>query len=71
VYTARDRLSDALLNMGTELAISRAELQRNLAAAAGRRGYAAAQSTVMLARWFDTAVLWLSWRLRPRSMPER
>jgi hypothetical protein len=71
VYTVRERLSDALLRTGTELAISRAELQRNLASEVGRRGYAAAQSTVMLARWFDTAMLWLSWRLRPRRMPER
>jgi hypothetical protein len=57
--------------MGTDLALARAELQRRLAADAGRQGYERAQSVLMLARWVDTAVLWLSWRLRPRIMPDR
>lgn len=69
--TVRERLSDALLRMGTDLALARAELQRRLAADADRQGYERAQSVLMLARWVDTAVLWLSWRLRPRIMPDR
>jgi hypothetical protein len=71
VPTVRERLSDALLRMGTDLALARAELQRRLAADADRQGYERAQSVLMLARWVDTAVLWLSWRLRPRIMPDR
>lgn len=69
--TVRERLSDALLRMGTDLALARAELERRLAADADRQGYERAQSVLMLARWVDTAVLWLSWRLRPRIMPDR
>jgi hypothetical protein len=71
VPTVRERLSDSLLRMGTDLAFARAELQRRLAADTDKRGYEGDQSVVALARWVDTAILWLSWRLRPRTMPER
>jgi hypothetical protein len=71
VPTVRERLSDSLLRMGTDLALARAELQRRLVADVDRQAYERARSVVALARWCDTAVLWLSWRLRPPTMPKR
>ena len=69
----RQRLSDALIRIGTERTIDRRELERAMARlpqhAAGRD---AAQGAVMLAACLDAAILWLGWRLRPpTAFPNR
>jgi hypothetical protein len=64
----RERLSDALLRFGTEAAMDRVTLQRSLAAAPGIRGSRDALGALEVARWFDAAVLWVGWRLRPRHL---
>jgi len=61
----RERLSAALLRFGTEAAMDRVALQRSLAAAPDAGD---ALSALELARWFDAAVLWVGWRLRPRHL---
>jgi hypothetical protein len=57
--------------MGTDLALARAELQRRLVADGDRQAYERARIVVTLAGCVDTAILWLSWRLRPPTMPQR
>jgi hypothetical protein len=64
----RERLSDALLRFGTEAAMDRVTLQRSLAAAPDARGSRDALGALEVARWFDAAVLWAGWRLRPRHL---
>ena len=68
VVGIRERLSDALLKFGTEAAMDRVALQRSLAAAPDARGSLDALSALEVARWFDAAVLWVGWRLRPRHL---
>ena len=67
----RERVSAALLRTGTELAIDQRELEERLAAADTRdAGFSSAHGAVALARWTDAALLWLAWRIHPRtSMP--
>jgi hypothetical protein len=64
----RERLSEALLRFGTEAAMDRVTLQRSLAAAPDARGSRDALGALEVARWFDAAVLWVGWRLRPRHL---
>ena len=65
--TIRERASDALLRVGTDNAIDRAALVRALDdVPTHARGRIEAAGAVEVARWVDAAVLWLSWRLRPR-----
>ena len=67
----RERLSDALLRFGTEAAMDRLATERSLEAARGARGargYDQATAALEVARWFDTAALWMAWRLRPRHI---
>jgi hypothetical protein len=64
----RERASTALLRTGTELFIDQRELEENLAAAAARNeAYSSAHGAVALARWVDSAILWLGWRIHPRT----
>ncbi|MHA6782103.1 hypothetical protein ACVGOW_14115 [Pseudonocardia saturnea] len=64
----RERVSDTLLRVGTENALDRAELVRGLAAVdPGTPGLVSARQALAVARWVDSVVLWLSWRLRPRT----
>ncbi len=62
----RERLSEALLRFGTEAALDRTMMERSLCAATGRNGRAEALGALEVARWVDSAALWMSWRLRPR-----
>ena len=64
----RERASARLLRTGTELAIDQREIEERLAAA-GARGsaYSSVHGAVAMARWIDSAVLWLGWRLLPRT----
>ena len=64
----RERLSAALLRFGTEAAMDRVALERTLAAAPDARGSRDALGALEVARWFDTAILWVGWRLRPRHL---
>jgi len=64
----RERLSAALLRFGTEAAMDRVALERTLAAAPDARGSRDALGALEVARWFDTAVLWVGWRLQPRHL---
>ena len=70
----RERASARLLRTGTELAIDQRELEERMAAAAGADGrsgaYSSAYGAVAMARLIDSAILWLAWRILPRtSMP--
>jgi hypothetical protein len=71
VRSIRERAGERLLRTGTELAIDQREIEERLAAASPRVSpYSSAYSAVAMARWVDSAVLWLGWRLLPRtSMP--
>jgi hypothetical protein len=71
----RGRVGARLLRTGTELAIDQRELEARMAAAAGPDGrsaaYSSAYGAVAMARWVDSAVLWLAWRILPRtSLPD-
>ena len=62
----RVRVGEALLRTGTELAIDQRRLDEGMAAATGRNtAYSSAHGAVALARWVDSAVLWLAWRVHP------
>jgi hypothetical protein len=64
----RERVSAALLRSATELAIDQRELEERLAAAPCRSaGYSSAFGAVAMARWTDSALLWLAWRICPRT----
>jgi len=64
----RERASTRLLRTGTELAIDQREIEERLAAAADRdSAYSSALGAVAIARWVDSAVLWLGWRMLPRT----
>jgi hypothetical protein len=67
VPTVRERASDALLHTAVDLAADREQMTRSLSTArSDQRGYEAAQSALLMARWVDSLLLWLSTRLRPR-----
>jgi hypothetical protein len=66
VPTARERASDALLHTAVDLAADREQMSRSLSTARpDQRGYEAAQSVLLMARWVDSLLLWLSARMRP------
>ncbi len=68
IRSIRERASERLLRTGTELAIDQREFEERLAAASPRISvYSSAYSAVAMARWVDSAVLWLGWRLLPRT----
>jgi hypothetical protein len=67
----RERASDTLLRVGTANSLDRADLTRSLhTVPSNAPGYHAAAGAMAFARWFDTAVLWASWRLRPRRITD-
>jgi hypothetical protein len=64
----RQRASEALLRRGTELALDQLELERRLATASrGDVAFSSAHGAVAIARWVDSAILWLAWRIHPRT----
>ena len=68
IRSIRERASARLLRTGTELAIDQREIEERLAAASPRVSpYSSAHSAVTMARWVNSAVLWLGWRLLPRT----
>ena len=69
----RERVSTSLLRTGTELAIDQREMEQRLAAAAPAHdaAFSSAYGAVAMARWVDSALLWLAWRIHPRtSLPD-
>jgi hypothetical protein len=66
--TIRERLSDMLLRVGTESSIDSRYVAESMAAHAGSPHYDAALRALAAAQWVDSALLWLSWRLRPRTV---
>lgn len=64
--TARERASDALLHTGIELAADRERMTRELAVAPHGPGYELATGALATARLYDSLLLWLAARLRPR-----
>jgi hypothetical protein len=70
VPTVRERASDALLRTAIDLGADRESMVRSMTATrADQRAYEQAQSTLLLAGWVDSLLLWLSARLRPRPHP--
>jgi hypothetical protein len=71
ITSIRERASARLLRTGTELALDQRELEARMAAAAGADGrsgaYSSAYGAVAMARWVESAVLWLAWRIHPRT----
>jgi hypothetical protein len=68
----RERVSDGLLRTATELAFEERDLERSISTVSPETpGYAAAQQAIWLAQKVHTAVLWLGWRLRPRTFSPR
>ena len=66
--TLRERASDFLLRTGTDLAIDREATTRAIEPAPpDAPGRELAMGAMASARWVDSAILWLSWRLRPRT----
>jgi hypothetical protein len=50
------------------MSIRRAEITRRLDAISVE-AYHPARSAMVVAGWVDSAILWLAWRLRPKTMP--
>ena len=68
--TFRGRASDSLLHTAVDLGADREQLQRSLRGDhRNRNGYELAASTMVMAGWVDSALLWLSTRLRPKARP--
>ena len=72
IRSIRERVSTRLLRTGTELAIDQRELEERIASGGSRSAaYSSAHGAVAMARWVDSAVLWLGWRIQPRtSIPD-
>jgi hypothetical protein len=69
ITSLRQRVSEAMLRTGTELAIDQREMEARMATANhGNAAFSSAHGAVELARWADSAVLWLAWRIHPRSI---
>ena len=64
----RERLSEALLRFGTEAALDRTMMEQSLRKASGGSGRPEALGALEVARWVDSAALWMSWRLRSRHI---
>ncbi|HYN71331.1 MAG TPA: hypothetical protein VES60_02430 [Nakamurella sp.] len=66
--TFREYLSDRLLRAGSERALESRELEQGIATeSVDSPGYATAARAVNAAKRIESAVLWLGWRLHPRT----
>ena len=66
--TFREKLSEKLIDDATENAIDRQAMQRSLQAAPAQlRGRRAALESLAAAELFESAMLWLGWRLHSRQ----
>ena len=71
IRSMRERASARLLRTGTELAIDQRELEARIAAAAPHASYSSVHGAIAMARWVDSVVLWLAWRIQPRTFTLR
>jgi hypothetical protein len=68
IRSIRERAAATLLRSGTELALDQRELEDRFSAAATRdSAYSSAQGAIAIARWVDSAILWVAWRIHPRT----
>jgi hypothetical protein len=68
VKQIRQSCSDALLRMGAERALERQDLERRLTGAdPNAPGYHSALAAMAAARAWEWMVLWVGWRLQPRT----
>jgi hypothetical protein len=66
--SVRARVSTALLRTGTDLAIDQRELEDRISAVTTPdAAYSSAHGAVAMARWVDSVILWLAWRIHPRT----
>ncbi len=67
--TFREYLSDRLLRAGSERARESRELELGIATeSVDSPGYATATRAVRSAKRVESAILWLGWRLHPRTL---
>ena len=70
--TLRHRLSSALLRFGADRSLERQQMQRSIAAAGSLTpGYQSALAALSSARMAETVMLWVGWRLQPRTIEPR
>jgi hypothetical protein len=68
IRSIRERAAATLLRSGTELALDQRELEDRFSAAATRdSAYSSAYGAIAMARWVDSAILWIAWRIHPRT----
>jgi hypothetical protein len=66
IKSIRERAAATLLRSGTELALDQRELEDSFSAAATRASaYSSAHGAIAMARWVDSAILWVAWRIHP------
>ena len=67
--TIRERAGTALLRFAAERSLERQDMERQLDAAGGpgSPGYAGTMAAMSAARYFESAMLWVGWRLSPAS----
>jgi hypothetical protein len=68
--SVRERLSDSLLRMGAERALDRRRMEQSIVSTVDPNapGYGGALAALMTAEMFDSALLWLGWRLQPSDL---
>jgi hypothetical protein len=66
-HTIRQWAGTGLLNFAIDRSLERQEMERRLAAAArpGSTELASAMATLAAARWFESMMIWVGWRLHP------
>ena len=65
--TLRELLSETLIDSASEIALDRQEMQRRLEAVPTQaRGRDGALASLQIAGLFESATLWIGWRLQPR-----
>jgi hypothetical protein len=70
IRSIRERAAATLLRSGTELALDQRELEDRFSAASTRDSvYSSAHGAIAMARWVDSAILWVAWRIHPRTFP--
>lgn len=70
--TLREFLSDRLLHSAVERAMERQEIERAIARESpSKPGYQSALSALRSAKRRESALLWLGWRLHPRTLISR
>ena len=69
ITSLREKVGRALLREAAELAFDQQAFERSLASVPGRAGgYGNAESVVAMARWVDSALLWLGMHVHPSTI---